>query len=61
MREPYLYSDFAKSNSLPAVFDSDLENFWTQKSNLSQRHIYITKIGSVCLKLTFNSSNFEKK
>ena len=33
-REPYLHSDFSESKSLPDIYDSDLENFWTQKSKL---------------------------
>ena len=32
MRQPYLESDFAASNAMPISYDSDLENFWTQKS-----------------------------
>ena len=32
MREPYLHSDFLQSTSLPIIYDTDLENFWTQKS-----------------------------
>ena len=32
MREPYLESDFLISAKLPAVYDTDLENFWTQAS-----------------------------
>jgi len=34
MRQPYLYSDFLQSTSLPAIYDTDLENFWTQKSKI---------------------------
>ena len=33
MREPYLSSDFLEATSLPAAYDTDLENYWTQKSN----------------------------
>ena len=33
-REPFLDSDFTQSTSLPVIYDTDLENFWTQKSIL---------------------------
>jgi hypothetical protein len=32
MRESYLVSDFLQSISLPTNYDTDLENFWSQKS-----------------------------
>jgi hypothetical protein len=32
MRQPYLKSDFLQSIALPTVYDTDLENFWSQKS-----------------------------
>jgi len=31
-RQSYLTSDYSISNAPPAVYDTDLENFWTQKS-----------------------------
>jgi hypothetical protein len=34
LREPYLKLDFDASVSLAPIYDADLENFWTQKSNL---------------------------
>ena len=33
MRQTYLESDFKASNAPAPTYDSDLENFWTQKSN----------------------------
>jgi hypothetical protein len=54
MREPYLYTDFAQSNSLPAVFDSDLENFWTQKSKFKSMNISRFNLNA---KLTFKHKN----
>ncbi len=32
MRQTYLESDYSASNAPAASYDSDLENFWTQKS-----------------------------
>jgi len=32
VREPYLHSDFGISTKLESFYDTDLENFWTQKS-----------------------------
>ena len=32
MRETYLHSDFGISIALEMFYDTDLENFWTQKS-----------------------------
>jgi hypothetical protein len=34
LREPFLDADFTQSTSLPVIYDTDLENIWTQKSNL---------------------------
>ncbi len=34
MRQTFLKADFSASNTLPTSYDADLENFWTQKSNL---------------------------
>jgi hypothetical protein len=31
-RQSFLTSDYSTSNTPPAVYDTDLENFWTQKS-----------------------------
>jgi len=32
MREQYLKADFSMSATQPSVYDTDLENFWTQTS-----------------------------
>jgi hypothetical protein len=32
LRQPYLLLDYFKSKTLPKSYDTDLENFWTQKS-----------------------------
>ena len=34
LREPFLKLDYDASVSLAPIYDADLENFWTQKSNL---------------------------
>jgi len=41
MREPYLTSDFAASTALPTIYDTDLENFWTQTSNILIMSIFM--------------------
>jgi hypothetical protein len=32
MRQNFLETDFSTSNTHAAIYDADLENFWTQKS-----------------------------
>ena len=44
-RQPYLSSDYSLSNARLAVYDTDLENFWTQKSEVFRIH----KIGVLFL------------
>jgi hypothetical protein len=34
-----LDDDFLESITLPKQYDTDLENFWTQKSNPFKKHI----------------------
>jgi hypothetical protein len=36
LRENFLKVDFAASSSLPLVYDTDLENFWTQTSKIKK-------------------------
>ena len=34
MRQNFLLADFITSNTPAPLYDADLENFWTQKSNI---------------------------
>ncbi len=41
MRETYLHSDFGIGIALESFYDTDLENFWTQKSIFSKHSKYL--------------------
>ena len=42
LRDTYLFSDFTEATAKPTYYDTDLENFWTQKSFLF--FFYLNKI-----------------
>ena len=44
MRQTFLKTDFSTSNTLATTYDTDLENFWTQKSKFTFPNKAIDKI-----------------
>ncbi len=52
-----MYSDFKQSIKLPAYYDTDLENYWTQKSKTNILIMTYLVINLLILKENFENTN----